>query len=396
MAELQLKEVQDFLSEELQVLKKDFTNVREKDQATFDNKVKEAMDKLGEDLRAKHEDIQKEMDKSLADLNEKLQASKETKKKSFGWSLHETLKDNIEDIAKKAKAGTLSGMTIGMKDFNYSDFTGYEAFATDYLPPILNKYEQFHYRNIMPAGTTQNEFLKYPKETTTTGGADVWAYGTGDGGANVSKPELDPTLITYQSDVEWLAAIVKGIPISMLDDLSWMSSFLQTKGRNELLKREDLYIQGILTDAANSEAYNGSKTTIFDIIIDAAFRQLKDNLHMPNGVVLSNADYTAMLIAKATGSGEYDAPSVVTVNPSTGLLQIVGMPVFAHTYFAQGEGLIGDWNEVQLVTRQAPRLRFFDQNSDDAEKNVIMMRIEERITVPVFYDNAMITLSLPS
>ena len=396
MAELQLKEVQDFLSEELQVLKKDFTNVREKDQVTFDTKVKEAMDKLGEDLRTKHEAIQKEMDKSLADLNEKLQASKDTKKKSFGWSLHETLKENIDEVAKKAKAGTLSGMTIGMKDFNYADFTGYEAFTTDYLNPILNKYEQFHYRNIMPAGTTQNEFLKYPKETTTTGGADVWAYGTGEAGANVSKPELDPTLITYQSDVEWLAAIIKGIPISMLDDLSWMSSFLQTKGRNELMKREDLYVQGILTDAANSEDYDGTKTNIIDIIIDAAFRQLKDNLHNPNGVVLSNADYTNILLNKATGSGEYDSPSIVTVNPSTGLLQMVGMPVFAHTYFAQGEGLVGDWNETQLVTRQAPRLRFFDQNSDDAEKNVIMMRIEERITVPVFYDNAFIVLSLPS
>jgi HK97 family phage major capsid protein len=240
------------------------------------------------------------------------------------------------------------------------------------------------------------EFVKYPKETTTVGGADTWAYATGGGGANESKPEIEPKMITYQADATWIAGLIKQVPVSMLDDLAWMTSFLQTKGRNELLKKENTWIQGIITDAANSEAYDGSKTIPIEIIIDAGMRQLKDNLHNPNGVVLSNADYVSILLNSAGGSGEYDLPSVVTVNPATGLLQIVGMPVFAHSYLSQGTGIVGDWNEAQLLTRQAPRLRFFDQNSDDAEKNVILVRIEERVALPVFYDNAFITLSFGS
>ena len=396
MAELQLKEVQDFLSEELQVLKKDFSKARESDETTFDLKVKTAMDKLASDIQEKHNSIQKEFDKALADINEKSQKSLPSERKNFGWSLKETLKENIEQIKSAALAGSVKGMTFDMKDFNYADFSGYEEFATDYRMPILSKYESFHYRNLLPAGTTTKEFLKYPKETTQVGGADVWAYGTGGGGANVAKPELEPKLTTYQSDVEWLAAIVKGIPISMLEDIEWMTSFLQNKGRNDLLKREDLYIQSILTDAANSEDYDGSYTNIVDMIIDAGFRQLKDNLHTPTGVVLSNADYVKILLNQASGTSEYDLPAVTTVNPQTGVLQLVGMPVFSHSYFAQGTGLVGDWNQAQLVTRQAPRLRFFDQNQDDAEKNVVMMRIEERITVPVFYDDAFIKLTIAS
>lgn len=396
MAELQLKEVQDFLSGELQVLTKDFSKAREADQTTFDQKVKDAMEKLSVDIQAKHAQIQKEFDKALVDINEKAQAQLPSKKKSFGWSLKETLTENIESLKSAATAGKMNGLTLNMKEFNYADFTGYEEFATDYRQPILQKYEAFHYRNLLPAGSTTKEFLKYPKETTQVGGADVWAYGTGEGGANESKPELEPKLITYQSDVEWLAAIIKGIPISMLEDIDWMTSFLQNKGRRDLLKREDLYIQTILTDAGNSEAYDGSYTNIVDMIVDAAFRQLKNNLHNPNGVVLSNADYVSILLNKAGGSGEYDLPAITTVNPSTGVLQLVGLPIFSHSYFSQGTGLVGDWNEAQLVTRQAPRLRFFDQNNDDAEKNVVMMRIEERITVPVFYDDAFITLSIQS
>ena len=393
MAELQLKEVQDFLSGELQVLTKNFSTEREKDQTTFDQKVKDAMAKLELDIKTKHETIQKEFDKALVDINEKAQATLPSQRKSFGWSLKETLTENIEAIKSAAMAGKMNGLTLNMKDFNYSDFTGYEEFATDYRQPILQKYESFHYRNLLPAGSTTKEFLKYPKETTQVGGADVWAYGTGVGGANESKPELEPKLITYQSDVEWLAAIIKGIPISMLEDIEWMTSFLQTKGRRDLLKREDLYIQGILTNASNSEAYDGDYTNIVDMIVDAAFRQVKNNLHNPNGAVISNADYVNILLNKAGGSGEYDLPSITTVNPATGVLQLAGLPIFSHSYFSQGTGLVGDWNEAQLVTRQAPRLRFFDQNNDDAEKNVVMMRIEERITVPVFYDNAFIVIN---
>lgn len=393
MAELQLKEVQDFLSGELQVLTKNFSTEREKDQTTFDQKVKDAMAKLELDVKSKHEAIQKEFDKALVDINEKSLATLPSQRKSFGWSLKETLKENIESLEKLAKAGTLGGKTINLKDFNYADFTGYEAFATDYRTPIVQLYEQFHYRNVMPSGTTDKEFVKYPKETTQVGGAETWAYGTGGGGANVAKPELEPKMTTYQADVEWIAAIIKGIPISMLEDLPFMTSFLQTKGRNDLLKAEDLYIQDILTDAANSEAYNGTYTATVDILIDAAFRQLKNNLHNPNGIILSNADYVNILLNKAGTSEEYSLPDVAVVDPNTGQLRLVGVNVFAQSYFSQGTGLVGDWNKVQLITRQAPRLRFFDQNEDDATKNVLMMRIEERIAVSVLYDNAMIVVS---
>ena len=394
MAELQLKEVQDFLSEELQVLKKDFSKVREADQTTFDTKVKDAMDKLALDIQAKHAEVQKDFDKALAEINEKSKAQLPAQRKNFGWSLAETLKESHSDMIKNIKAGR--GMEMNMKAFDYNDFTGYEPFVTDFRDPILNKYEAFHYRNILPSGTMSGEFVKYPKEVTTVGGANTWAYGSGAQGVNVAKPEIEPKMETYQADATWIAGLIKQVPISMIEDLSWMTSFLSQKGRNELLKKEDTWVQGILTDAANSEAYDGSKTNIIDILIDAAFRQLKDNLHNPNGIVLSNADYVNILLNKASTSGEYDLPAVSTVNPTTGLLQLVGLPVYAHSYFSQGEGLVGDWMEAQLLTRSAPRIRFFDQNQDDAEKNVILVRIEERVALPVFYDNAFITVTLPS
>jgi hypothetical protein len=347
------------------------------------------MAQLQADITTKHAQIQKEFDNALTEINEKAKAQLPSQRKNFAWSMHETLKEALPTVSNQNKSGKID-FTVEMKAFNYSDFTGYEPFVTDFRDPILVKYEQFHYRNILPSGTMSGEFVKYPKETATTGGANTWAYGDG------AKPEIEPKFTTYQADATWIAGLIKEVPISMIEDISWMASFLSNKGRAELLKKEDTWIQGLLTSATNSEDYNGNKTNIVEIIIDAAFRQLKNNLHNPNGVVLSNADYVDILLNKATGSGEFDLPRVTTVNPTTGLLQLVGMPVFAHSYFAQGTGLVGDWNQAQLLTRQAPRIRFYDQNADDAEKNVILVRIEERVALPVFYDNAYIKLTLPS
>ena len=222
MAELQIKEVQQFLSEELQTLKKNFSTEREKDVAGFDAKVKDAMDKLSADMQAKHADIQKEMDLALAQANEK--AAQKTERKNFGWSLNETLKANHAEMVKNVKSG--KGMEMTMKDFNYSDFTGYEPFVTDFRDPILVKYEAFHYRNVLPGGTMSGEFVKYPKETATTGGADTWAYGSGEGGVNVAKPEIEPKMTTYQADAEWIAGLIKGVPVSMIEDLAWMTSLV--------------------------------------------------------------------------------------------------------------------------------------------------------------------------
>ena len=38
-----------------------------------------------------------------------------------------------------------------------------------------------------------------------------------------------------------------------------------------------------------------------------------------------------------------------------------------------------DTRETSFLIRQNPQLRVFEQNEDDATKNVIMMRIEERV-----------------
>ena len=175
--------------------------------------------------------------------------------------------------------------------------------------PISQPYESFHYRIILPISRTTSEFVSYPREIATVGGADTW---TGP----AAKPEIEPKLETYTTKMDWIAGLMKGIPVSMVDDLPFMQSFLNQKAQNELMKSEDDTLQnggagipGLLREAT---LYDGTKTIFVEKLIDAMFRQLADAQFSATAIVVSNADYTSLLINKAAGgSGTYDLPAIV-------------------------------------------------------------------------------------
>ena len=374
------KEFGDLLADKLEIMKKDINSARQEDQEGFDAKLKKAF-----------EDLQKETDQSIIELKDSLKPVESTKALSFDQAFRKSIseqKDEFSALVKSGKAGTLE-----LKAFDYSDFTGYQDFATTYVnSPITNPYEAFHYRRVFPLGRMSGEFVTYPKEVATVGGADVWAVGSG------AKPEIEPKLETYTSTANWIAGLIKEIPVSMVEDLTFMQSFLNQKAQNELMKAEDTALQngggtikGILQEAV---LYDGSATIFVEKLIDAMFRQLADAQFSATAIVISNTDYTSMLINKAAaGSGTYDLPSIVGVRPD-GTLTIAGVPVYATSYLSAGQGIVGDFRESQLLIRSNPRMRMFDQNADDAENNVLLMRIEERIALAVYHQSAFIKLDV--
>lgn len=370
--------------------------VKAGDQATID-KVNENIEELKKLSKEEAEEGKKALQKEIDELALKVKAGEQkNEKKSFKTALAGALKDEHETLLSDVKSGKF-GRAIDVKDFNWTDFTNYEGFVTDYAnTPITNPYSSFHYRDIIPSGTTQSAQLSYPKEGATTGAADTWAHG---GDSATAKPEIAPSFAPYTVSVQWIAGLMKGIPVDMLEDLPWLTSFLQNKALNELMKAEDLQIQdgagtgsdldGFFT-GTNATAYDGSETKIFAQIIDAGYRQIANANYNVNRAVISNADKVSILLNTETGAG-YNLPTG-SVNVVNGMLNFAGINVVSNSYLAEGSALIGDFNESQFVIRSAPRLRFFEQNGTDAEKNQIMARIEERAALAIFSSSAFVKI----
>jgi HK97 family phage major capsid protein len=344
--------------------------------------------------------LQKDYDDFAIAIKEAQAEGKENEKPlTFGQAFSKTMKEGgFDGIQTAIKSGNLNGHTMEMKAFGTADFPGYEPFNTEYQPIITSLYDQFHWRNLLPNASTSKEFISFPKQSTITGAPGAWDYGANPG-ATVTKPVITPTIAPYTAKVEWIAGIIKHIEVSMLEDFGWATSFLSNLLREELLKAEDNQIlngngtspqlDGLL---ANSEAYNGTYSVGIEMIVDAAHRQLGDKFMTANAIVMSNADKVGIILNKASTSGEYNLPAGA-MGYVNGRLMIDGIAVYGTPQMTAGQALVGDFNQAVLAIRSAPRLRIFDQNEDDATKNYLMMRIEERIALAIRREGAFIELN---
>lgn len=347
------------------------------------------------DLADLGENMQKQFNELATKYTENLRNAPQGK--SFNENLGEALEENKEVIKGLQNVGKGKiDATISMKaagDMSYgTNFAGDSAtvLTTEYRQNVLSLLEETLWlRNIIPGGTTNASSIWYPRHIGGEGSPAPWDYST-NSSTTAAKPLFDFDFDAVNAPVEWIAGIVR-VPRQMLDDVAFLRSFLQANMLRKLFQAENNQIlngngvspnlQGLLPIA---DDYDGTMTIAVEKIIDAAYGQIVEAQGTPTHVLLHPRDAVAIALNKASGSGEYDLPngSVGYVN---GRLTIAGLTVVPTVQIARNNFLVGDMRATQFITRLAPELRFFDQNRDDAEKNFITIRIEERAALVTYY-----------
>jgi HK97 family phage major capsid protein len=219
----------------------------------------------------------------------------------------------------------------------------------------------------------------------------------GEGGptsvaAGAAKPQSDRDWVKTVVPITKIAHYYK-VPEEYLADIPWMQDEITGVGVEELLVKEDSMI---LTNSAggeflglnqtlNSTAYStpASLSGIFtgaieannyDVLV-AAWTQLRILKSFATGVLLHPADYAAMIMTKdTTGNYPFGAPNQSIPN-------LFGAPIVPHTAVTSDKFFLGDFTKVKVGVRAGLTVRFYDQNEDDAIKNLVTVVIEERITM---------------
>lgn len=205
-----------------------------------------------------------------------------------------------------------------------------------------------------------------------------------------AKPQSDRDYVKLIVPVTKIAHYFK-LPEEMLGDIPWLQNEITAVGVEDLLAKEDNLIlnqaagTGLfagLTTATNSTAYASpaslalgvDRANNYDVLV-AAWTQLMVLKGRANYVLVNPADYAAMVLTKAT-TGEYafGAPNIAIPN-------IMGIPLIPHNEITIDKFLIGDFSKVYIGQREGVSVRFYDQNEDDAIKNMVTVVIEERLTV---------------
>lgn len=316
---------------------------------------------------------------------------KDLEVKTFNQVLAETIAENAEAIRNFKRGDDLAMEFKAVGDMSIAaNFAGSTPFNQDVRTQmIISPYERVWLSDLLPQGTTNKGSVLYPKENGGEGGAATWV--TGD------KPQMDFDLTSANAFVKWIAGYVI-VDREMLDDLDFMTSYLQSKMLISLKVAENNFILNGTSDAnpvtgllTAATAYDGTFTAGVDRMVDAAYGQIPEDtfeFYQGNTSILNVRDAVKIGLNKAVGSGEYDLPAG-TVAFSNGALSVAGLNMATTTQIAANNFLTFDKTATLLINRLKPELRIFE-DAALAKQNKVMFRIEERITLAIFNNAALV------
>lgn len=403
-ADLEIKakaDATEVVTQQLQAINEAITEIKSKPTASPD------------ELKALKEDLDATV-KGLQILSLKMKggapAQENVETKSFNQILGEVISENAEAIRNFKPGGAEQRFAL-VKDLDKkskdkegyyvkavgdmsiaANFANSGAFTNDVRNTLIEKpYNRVWLGDLLPQGQSTGATITYPKENGGEGGAALWTDKTAD------KAQMDFDFTSDTKFFKWIAGIVI-IDREMLDDIAFLTTYLQQKMLISLKIAENGFIlngssdtnpvTGMLTAAT---AYNGTMLSAVDRIVDAGWGQLVEDtfeFYNPTTTILTPRDSVKIGLNKAAGSGEYDLPTG-SVAFANGQLQVGGIDVARTTQIGTGNFLTFDKSATMFVRRMQPELRQYE-DATLAKKNKIMFRVEERATLLIFNNSAIV------
>lgn len=210
-----------------------------------------------------------------------------------------------------------------------------------------------------------------------------------------AKPESDATFEQYNVPITTVAHWIK-VSNQLLADAPAIVAYIDTRARDGLAQRIDAQLlngNGTspnlsgLTDSGNFTAYTASSSDLLVDGINRAKWQLWATGNTPDTVIVNPADWGAMeRTREGTNSGMYlyGAPG------SNGMMNPFGMNIVISNNMAAGKFLVGAIaNSTALYVRQGATVEMGYVN-DDFTKNLVTIRVEERLGLGVERPSALL------
>lgn len=234
---------------------------------------------------------------------------------------------------------------------------------------------------LLPQGSTSSIAIPYMEETTTTPAAAE----TAEGGA---KPEAALAFTERTSPVKKIAVFLP-VTDELFADVPAMRSYVENRLRTFVIQREDgqllngdgiganlkgmLQTSGIQTQAKGADPVPDA---IYKAITKIAVGAFLD----ASGVIMHPNDWQDVRLLR-TVDGIY-----IWGNPSdAGPERVWGLPVVKTTRIAENTALVGAFRDAtQIFRRSEIAFAVSDSHSDFFQKNLLALRVEERLALVVF------------
>jgi HK97 family phage major capsid protein len=357
------------------LIKDETTKAKDEIKGDFETRITEAKGASQKALE-KAEDIEKKM--ATANFGGNGQA------KSYGAEISEKLiahKDRLK-IGGTKFSFELNTKAVGNMSSS-TNLTGSYFVPPQVVPGVvMQPYNDVHMRNLLSTGTTTSNTIRYTRDMGGEGGPTTVAEAG-------TKPQIDRDLQIFDAPVRKIATYLR-VPEEMIEDIEYLTSFLTNVGTEETLALEDTQIlygdgtgqnlSGLFTNAtAFADLGVVTSPNRFDVLRSAQ-TQMRIAKRTPNFAIVNPLDYFLMTSAKDSTN------NYILQGGGNGLVPALdGVPIYQMNQVVAGDFLVGDSRAAQIVYRSNISVRFYEQDQDNAIKNLITIVIEERLALPILY-----------
>lgn len=268
---------------------------------------------------------------------------------------------------------------------------------------VLQPRRRLTVADLLGSESISGNAIKYLVESATVN-PDSGAPGTVAEGA--SKPQIsygDPTAVT--ESLYKLAVFYKESD-EIMEDAAWLASNIQNRAIYQLqLYEEDQLLGGTGSSGTITGILNRSgiqtqayEADIADVIFKAMTKVETATGFEPDAIVINPADYQTLRLMKDSNNqyfgggffqGQYGQDGIMEKPPIWGLRTVVTSAI------ASGTALVGAFKQGASVFRKGGlRVEMTNSNEDDFKKNLVMVRIEERLGLAVRYPAAFVKATL--
>lgn len=293
-------------------------------------------------------------------------------------------------ISSRGEAVGMNFKAVGDMNLTANIGSGWASSIAGLSNTILtDPFRQVHLRDLLRSSTIeQNGVFKFAKKTGGEGAPAIQTEGA-------SKAQVDYDFTISEVTPKTIAAYSK-ISKQMLSRLTWLQSFVSTQMVNDLLNVEDTLLYDYAGTGAFAGLYESAATyTPSGTVVTASNRwdklanaiaQLKALRFAPSAILVNPIDEMELLINKESGAG-YSHPSLLTGQR----ISIAGVPVIATDIVTANTFHIGDFNKAaELLFEDNIMTEFAYEDGDNFTKNLVTVRVEESIALPIYFANAML------
>jgi HK97 family phage major capsid protein len=363
----------------LQTQKTEFQKFLDEVKQEHSDKVKELNEELGK--KGKTLDEIREEVKALKARSGRFKDGGQVEKKAA-----EIISDEFEKhFSEIEKVGKKNAVILDIENKSASNMTAASnltgnTVATYDLQPAIRGRRKINIRDLIPVINSATGTWKFYRENTPVGQGSLAQQTTH---ASV-KQQVDYALTEVTVTADYLAGFVR-FAKQMAQDLPFLQSFVAGELVEDYKRTESgIFLPSLCSAATGDPTNTGTNVPAEDYIQWIA--NLMANDYNASAIVTTATKWSAVLRTKPQN---YSIPGGVEIAPD-GTVLIVGVPLIAQNNMAAGKTLVGDFSKAAIIQTEGLSVNFYEQDSDNVQRNLITAKIEARVGLAILRPDAFI------